>query len=359
MLNYAEYGIIDPIEKGVRRLAEARNPELDRYLHCDVFTEMSQKWRAGEIPATSEKDISDLKKIFFRMHSDIPEDVLDLTWIPTEERFLKNPAVAAYYARYCMLSTHYPRWVLAVPSAKAVVGPFGWGYNLNLEFCRTPVDDDHFWWCAHFPILVYLRERAKIEIALIERQYSQLENQKIIVVGAGMMPGFWALGYRFDPSNQGIFAYDLDKTIDVSFLKREIGTSLAEYRFGDMRETVFATSRFNGEADAVIMMGLLDYSSPEARRMILDAALMKLKPGGMLIFDLQVKHWSMTFADELFEWGRILPMYLHEKSVDVVEEVGTYVQHAGNECGVQLKSEYYLIEVKGDQLGVVCALTRR
>ena len=200
-LDFARYGIISPAEMMAQSLTAEQNPPFDQYEHGQRFTDWSLKWRNGEVADTSPEKIERIRREFYQAHQQTPTDALDAIWAPTVERFMRNPAFAQYYQDYCLKSEYYPYWPLNVPTARAVVGSFGYGWNLEHEFGLMPALDDHRWWSEHQEILRYILDRGKKARYFIAEQHERLRmngtlsrrKQQICVLAAGYMPEFTML----------------------------------------------------------------------------------------------------------------------------------------------------------------------
>ena len=360
-LEYGKYGIVSPFEVKRGTVEPQANPPLVRQVHSDGFTRLSQLWRAGDAPETSSKEIQDVKTVFYKMHDDIPRVDLDEVWNETEQRFMRDPGFAAYYAQFCMRSEWYPRWPLNVPTARAVVGPFGYGWDLSGNFGEIPVEDDHAWWTEHHPVMRYLRARGKNSAYLVEEQRVRMiatgelagRKQRILVLAAGYMPWATMLNYRINPTEQEVIACDIDPRLTAKDLRQKFGKAMdgVEYRTVDFKEILGDQSLF-GAFDIVLMDGMYIYLPPEQRTGLMDAVMRLLRENGKFVYDDQCEHWAMEFAQTVFNWGYAPPVYLATTEAAIELSVDRYARNHS------VAAHVYPDEVNSESVGATVVITK-
>lgn len=361
-LDYGKYGIVSPFEVKRAEVEPSLNPPLNRQTHCEEFTQLSRAWREGELPDTPEKEIADAKRIFYQMHPEVEQECLHEVWNETEQRFMRDPGFASYCTRFCMLSEWYPRWPLNVPSARAVVGSFGYGWDLAGEFGEIPITDDHAWWTEHHPVMRYLLTRGKNSACLVEEQRVRLaatdelawRKQKILVLGAGYMPWATMLNYRLDPFEQEVLACDIDPRLTLEDLRQKFGAAAdaVTYQTGDLKDLLAAQELF-GKFDIVLMDGLYIYLPSDQRTAIMDGILRLLRPdGGKLVYDDQCKHWAMDFAQTVFGWGYDGSIHLAASPKRIMQSVSDYARNRS------LSEHIYYDVVNADSVGATIVLER-
>lgn len=360
-LDYGKYGIVSPFVVERKKVESRMNPSLVPQVHCEEFTHLSLMWREGKIPETPSKEIADVKAVFYKMHGDVPLECLDAVWGETEERFMRDPGFAAYYAQFCMRSEWYPRWPLNVPTARAVVGSFGYGWDLSGQFGQIPIMDDHAWWTEHHPVMRYLLTRGKNSAYLVEEQRAWMaatgelaqRKQRILVLGAGYMPWATMLNYRVNPAEQEILACDIDPRLTLTDLRQKFGAAVdgVDYRTGDLKELLGEQGLY-GKFDIVLMDGLYIYLPPEQRTGLMDAVMRLLRPEGKFVYDDQCEHWAMKFAQTVFNWGYDGSIHLAASPETIVRYVDHYVRNRS--VAVQV----YPDAVNREPVGATIVLTK-
>ena len=345
-----QYGITDPVES-----VPFESYELNRFFHCEAYTEMSRGWKVGVIPDTPKDVKEDIKRRFFKLRFGMSPACLEECWGILED-FLVNPGFAAYYNMFPLSSDRFLRW-LVEPAAIKTIDAFGLSVDLYGDLRQTPVEDGHWWWTRELPIMKYLRWRAMAIANLVaeqkERQSKLGSKQRIAVLGAGGMPEFSMVGYELDPEKQEVLAFDSgdgDKLIKVLAPKFN---GAVDYRKSDIKKIV-VSPEYEMRFDTVIMSGLMPYVPPQDRIPMIGCIRGMLAPQGQFIFDLQVEHWQMDWVFELFRWNQKMPMYL----MPSIEEIDAFVGKIAS--NLMFKAQMY-VETKNIHhmpMGALVTLTK-
>lgn len=322
---YDNLGIFSEFER--QRATVKNNPPYNSDIHCAPYIKLAKQWRTDNSFTTPKGLVKSIRDAFFKNHRDTPKKYLLEIWETTEERFMQNPGFARYYMDHCLTSKWYPRWPLCVPTARAVVGSFGYGWDLEGRFGKYPITDPHGWWSDRHPALRYILQRGKNSAYFIKTQCDYLaqegilnnRKQRILVLSAGYIPCLTMLSYQADPSIQKVVACDMDPNINLEEVQGALPMdALSAVSYKTCRnEEIIGSEEYRGYFDIILMDGGYIYYPPATREYLLDATLRLLNRRGILVFDNQVESEAMSFAMELFDWG-INPQIFLEKNQEIL-----------------------------------------
>ncbi len=245
---------------------------------------------------------------------EVPEERIAKIWGFVGVKVVKNEGLARFILDYDgTRSDYFFPWLINVeksPSA-ALEMAYGAGENLagNWDKNIQDSDDPIVFFIKNDPTFVYNRERELLMAELVSRvkDVSRLKAKipKIVDLGAGRLA--WARwhGARLNSSEQEIYAFDRDPSINPEKLfespLEELGIN---YKHGDL----FAQlgNYICREANLLSVLGLVSYLPRDAfSTKVLPTIYALLQPGGTFFFDLQLDCPYYRRSMKLWDWPEI------------------------------------------------------
>lgn len=262
---------------------------------------------------------------YAREHNENLEEYLDglnQIWPDMRRRMLEHPALYQYVMDFAVRSPTLLNFMSWVPCSETMENAFGYGYNIAGKYGPLPLDDVAFYWSLREPVLSGIRQRVKYARRRIDEKMKPVmegersEPLRILMVGAGRMPELRRWGYPSQYfAHQDIVAVDEDSgvwsNLDELFrYTHGFATKEANIRYYNMSFSEFVRDKvWNGYFDVVLVQGVMSYYSENTQtvQMLRDFRSM-LKPGGIIVMDLQLFHISLLRCKFALDWNTNPPL---------------------------------------------------
>ncbi len=197
---------------------------------------------------------------------------------------------------------------------------FGRAYDLAGNFVHLPYDDKAINYSVWEPIGVFIRERIQYAQAVLDRP-----NLKVLTCGAGFLPEWRLFGFDKKKLNHEILAIDADERIPARF-QDVLGCDPSEMGVTYMTasiENVCQVVYLRDAHDVVLAQGIASYYRDQQKTKDLLAHLARVtKPGGKIIFDLQVMEPTLVRCAASMGWvSDLSPDWTAKSAIRRVQKV--------------------------------------
>lgn len=311
-------------------------PPSDKEKHGTRYTNLTVLHKQGEVEGPTEAELEFLSSEIVRRHPSITPEML----ATTIEKARGNKGLYQFFLDYGMYSDFFIPWLMKIPNAISLEVAFGYGYNIDGEWCHILFNDAFYWWIIREGMFIYLRERAVNTAKLIQ------DRENVLILGAGYLPELRYVGYEpaiAGGGTQKIVAVDSDASIPGSKLLSEslakVPNVSVDYRTGNLINALKDGTELH---DAVIMNGVMSYCYDKMLD-ILWLAIGRLKYGGTFMFDLQLKEWNIVRDALVFDWKTDPPMKLIENEQEVINQVNMRCRNLPVQVGSFVDSNHQSI----------------
>jgi len=258
------------------------------------YIKVARRWKDGQINATSEKTKEKIRRRMLKFYS---ANEIDGCWCDLAEK-LENPALAGFVSLVGGRSKAFMDALIVAPSVRILNTALKWGVDGN----PIPKSDMFYRMLPIDPTFGSLWFRYRVAVELIRGA------EMVTDVACGNM---LSLGLLWE-----LFPKELPKYMVACDLtsEPEIVASCNNYvkffgaqgmRLDFRQEDLFNTLRSLPERsqDVILATGVCSYLSEEELQVLLDLAISRLRPGGALMTDLQLKGWPMTQNILVLGWN--------------------------------------------------------
>lgn len=326
--------IRDPFYKDMKNVKKF--PPIDQYKHGDYYTGISMRYRDTTANPVLSEEVRTKIKATAKTTAKLDDAHFEEVWGQLEPKLEKSPALCQFILDFdAARSEFFLPWLIHIPKAVLLESAFGFGYDLAGNWRKIPQDDLFYWWVIREPLFVYLRERAVVTANALKG------CKNCLFLGAGYVPELRHVG--FEPTKeQNFLAYDKDSSIPRTDLMEEV--LQLNYRQGNMMD-VLSDEQNKGQFDAVVINGVMSYCY-QSMPLIIKKAFGLLKPGGKIVFDVQMRHWNLVRTGLVMGWVTDPPMHLSENAESVADVVESAIRNLCGSATSRVYDEGIIFEVK-------------
>ena len=296
---------------------------LDKWRDGEQYTKMWEWWQNGEIPSPSDTELQELREKMEKVHGE--EKTQEYFEKFAKKGVLKNPAWVQFMMDTAWESKSYPDWQLMLPHAFNLQA--AWSHDVHGNLIDK--DDPFFWYTVFYPIFVTIRFRTEVAA-----EYMKAKSN-VTILGCGKLPELKQVLSKFpDLLPNKIVACDKDAQVAQwakTYARTPLMVGRLDFRHQDMVEVL--KSLPNGSQDVIRLGGILSYATHAIEKLML-LAWMKLKPGGVIVTDLQVLEWSLDCCIKMHGWQmpeplQFLPSQTLEHAVAMMNEGVKHLPYSG------------------------------
>lgn len=213
-------------------------------------------------------------------------DGLEALWPKMSKMLRENRGMTKLMLDHGWQSKIILKYISEGAQASSLEVFFGRAYDLAGNFVDLPYSDRASYYSVWEPIGVFIRERIQYAQKVLDRP-----NLRVMTCGAGYFPEWRLFGFDKKALNHEILAIDADKRIPKRFHDvlgcepKDLGVTYLTTSIEDACE-VNLLRNYN---DVVLAQGIASYYRDNEKTKELLANLARVtKPGGKIVFDLQV-----------------------------------------------------------------------
>lgn len=309
----------------------ARYPPMDhnkyslKYVKTELMAKLLHRRVTVAETEQARRQLTGYLRQYCQQHQEDFEEYqagLEAIWPDMKRRMLAHPALYQYVMDFAVRSPTLLNFMSYVPCSETMENAFGYGYNIAGKYGPLPLDDVAFYWSLREPVLSGIRQRVYYAQDMIAKlmdpimQDNRREPLRILMVGAGRMPELRRRSYpRFFFAHQEIVAVDEDKGVwsnldDLFRYTHDCTTAEADIRYFNMSIGEFVRDQtWSGYFDLIVLQGVMSYYSDDVQtvHMLRDLRSM-LKPGGLIVMDLQLFHISLLRCKFALDWNTNPPL---------------------------------------------------
>lgn len=222
------------------------------------------------------------------------------SWPQMSEKFRKNPALYQFMMEYGVHSEFFYPFLMRVPNATTLEVVGGQCFDMLGRLRKIPRTDALYQFIYSDEMFRWIALRMKVE-----GDYLQ-DAERVFFLGGGLLQSLRYDHYAPRYPEQAVVAYDLnaDLVTDLDKVHSAMPAGVnIEYYFRPAEEA-FSKPEYQGHFDMVDASGVFSYRKGEddLHRMM-HGALQMLRPGGILLFDLQILRKVLLFDKLILDWN--------------------------------------------------------
>ncbi|MBQ2659562.1 hypothetical protein IJF85_01125 [Candidatus Saccharibacteria bacterium] len=325
-------------------------------VHVKHLVEDARRWVAAREQGSNECDTD--PKVIAEIRAQLVQNgasnefMESPNWWGRLKKLLENPGVAGVMYEGGIESRFLAPLLLAMPSSMALEPAFLHGLTVDLKYEEITADDVYFETARREDLFKYIRMRTAFSGDVIKI----LRPEKSIFYNCGRM-----FATRFITPlecSQHAICTDIDPTVRAEALFPDSAVR-SHYAVLNQPNEIIVEKKFVKDADFAESLGHLIYTFTEdfysATNDFMVAAISTLKPGGVMVFDLNGAHrdWEKLLLPMAWARGKVTMTFLKDNQTikDFVKK--ELLKGAPVE---QLISKDIII--RGQDVGVVFAAVR-
>lgn len=260
--------------------------KMDKRQHAEHYIELNGVSRK-KVSATERQKIQRLLEETFGVKKS-KEYLAQLE----EKRLLDNLAFVHFMIDYGAKSKTFTPWVLKVPDACNLRAAFG----QDVDGKKISESDPFWWWVVRDPMFVSARWRTGFVMEYLSGKKS------VTILGAGYLPELQTMKKTPETLPKKVIACDMNDAAakwGKKFAETVAMRGRLDYRHEDLLTTLMSLP--DRSQDVIVSTGVASYCVEKLPGLI-PLFFSKLKPGGKIVLDLQIKHWALTRNAEVFGW---------------------------------------------------------
>lgn len=299
-------------------------------------TQIAGEWIKGNCGATSKEQKASIKKKLSAIYND---EELEALWDGFENRgVLDNPGLSLLVEEFGSTSRAFMDALSVAPSSRILRTALG------LDVFGYPIPEaDKFGQLMRLtPTFAGLNYRYNF---LADKMLE--EAQSVAILACGDMLELLVLKEKGKRVPENIVACDIDAEVTVRHMEH---TKAPNIDFRQMDLFSVLESLEDESRDRIIAPGVCSYMENELQH-LLTLAEKKLKPGGILSFDLQIKGSHESFNDNVLGWS-----IAEFKPAETVDDAISAVKAAA--AGLPIKSITYYMQNERKPFEIILALQK-
>lgn len=270
---------------------------------------------------------------------------LDISWPQMKEKFRKNPALYQFMMEYGVHSEFFYPFLMRVPNATTLEVVGGKCFDMLGRLREIPRTDALYQFIYSDEMFRWIVTRMEVEGKYLR------DARRVFFLGGGLLQSLRYNNYKPRFPGQEVVAYDLNTDLKPELDKLyaiapvRSATAATKYRnrlldgvnieyYFQPATRAFDKPDYQGYFDLVDASGVFSYrENLDELRGMLRGALRILRPGGILLFDLQVLRKVLLFDKFILDWNS-QPSMKPEKNVQAAIQM---VNQLCNELGVMVE----------------------
>ena|GEM_PF-2761286 len=323
---------------------------FERKIDHDPYMSLLKDWQTGRIGSTSDEMKQELRarlvKTFGESQAEVLYDQLSKKKVNDHASVLDCPAEVQFMLDVGADSRVYVPWRLKMTHAS----------NLDVAWLRDilgndiSADDPFYRWSILWPIFVFLRFRAYVAMSYLRGKTTVTD------LGCGRLPVLALMSGHPDWLPEEINACDSDPEIAEwveSYASTPLMKGRLKFKQQDLKDFLMLLP--NKSQDVIWAGGIGSYVVDRLADVMM-LLWLKLKKGGTVVMDLQIKEWTLENSMVLHGWKSPGPTPF-APSRDLGEAIGV-MQRATENLSFDEKVFYVDSRIAEEPVGVVFAVTK-